>query len=90
MATMTFSLVVGATTYTKSTTFANADATRLLAAYLALYAPPANIVGGNPSPLTNDQVFQALVAGIFDGIRANVLAHEKATQQPAIAPLPMA
>jgi hypothetical protein len=78
MATLTLTLVIGANTLTRSVTFSNADAGRLQAAYAALYPPDDPAV-----PLTAAQVFDRLAKGIFAGMKANVLAHENAVQQPA-------
>lgn len=89
MATLTITLVAGATTYTKSTTLSNADATRLQTAYKAAYPPPPKADGSPGDPLTNAQIFDALAKGIFDGMKANVLACELSVAPPTVADLPM-
>lgn len=89
MATLTLSLVVGTTTYTKSTTLSNADALRLQTAYAAAYPPPPKPNGSPGDPFTAAQIFDALARGIFDGMKSNVLNYERGAQQPAIPDIPM-
>ena len=80
MAKMTFSLVVGANSFSVETpAFPDADALRIRDAYAAYYA---DVLPASP---TNQQIANAIGRGIFQGIKANTLSHESAVQQPAIA-----
>lgn len=76
MATLTISLTIGAQTLTYSRTRTNANAQRIAAAYRAILALPETA--------TNQEIWTALATGIADGIEANVLSQERASQQAAI------
>lgn len=81
MATFTISLTVGAQTFSYTESPSNANAQRIGPAYKALLnLPPA---------ATDQEVWNALGKGIADGIKANVVAHERTTQQLAIVVPPM-
>jgi hypothetical protein len=82
MATLTISLVVGAQTYTYTRTRTNANAQRIGPAYRKLLSLPPGA--------TDQEVWNALGAGVADGIEANVLSQERVDQEAAlITPLPM-
>lgn len=79
MATLTISLVVGAQTFTYTRTRTNANAQRIGPAYRKLLKLDAGA--------TDQEVWNALGAGVADGIEANVLAQEKEDQEAALVPI---
>lgn len=81
MATFTISLVVGAQTFTYTRTRSDENAQRIGPAYKKLLGLPENA--------TNEEIWNALGAGIADGIEANVLTQERQDQQVAVVVPPM-
>lgn len=80
MATLQLSLVTGGSTFSKTVTLSDADATRLRDAMRIVYGLPSG---------TTSQVFDRLAAGIFNQIKSTVLSTEREAQQPVIPDLPM-
>lgn len=80
MATLSFSLVLGVSTFSKTVTLSDADATRLRDAMRLVYELPSG---------TTAQVFDALASGLFNQIKSTVLQTERQAQQPVIPDLPM-
>lgn len=96
MATMTFTVVAGAT-FTKTFTVTAAQAARLLAEYGKLYG---QVPSGPPDPQTGivpmrdrttAEIADALFVGLMNGILANVRNSEQATASKtavdAVAPI---
>jgi hypothetical protein len=75
----------GGASITRCITGPDAQFARVIAAYKAIHGLPANA--------TTAQVFTALAASIMDGIKANVLSHERAaartTAEDGVAPVDM-
>lgn len=81
MATFTISLTIGAQTFAYTRIRTNANAQRIGTAYRKILNLPAEA--------TDQDVWNALGAGIADGIEANVLSQERADQLAVITTTPM-
>jgi hypothetical protein len=76
MATFTISLTVGAQVFSYSETVTNTNAQRIGPAYRSIY--------GLSAETTDQAVWNVLGKGVADGIKANVLAQERADQEADI------
>lgn len=81
MATITLQIVTGSGTLTRSKTLSAGDASRLLAAYKALYGQIQTGTNPDGTPIlrdrTNQEIVNALGDGIIQGMADNVKRYEQ-------------